>query len=343
MIFRILQKAMKMNVKATIFIGLLIFVLLSAKAIQVIEPQTFTSYFSALWWVMTSVTTVGYGDISPVTAGGQLFAMVIVYIVGIGIMGVAVGYVVDVYVEFKNKKESGKLAFKGKDHFVIINYTRRSKETIQELLNMHEDKQIVLIDEDIEKVPFVHEHVHFVHGEPADIHTLEKANIAHSTSVMIFSSDGVPNASFADGQTLLVATSVEDYSRKINKSIYTIVEVTSEKHIASFVHGGVDEFITPNQTSARLIAKSGTYKGISEVFRQLTSSNYGEDIFTITPQPSWETFGDACHSLHKMGATLLSVDNNLDIAAKSSEKLPRQAKLLIVCKSEIYEQIKKSS
>ncbi|WP_158591767.1 potassium channel family protein [Oceanobacillus halophilus] len=153
MIFRIIQKAMKMDVKFTIFIGLFAFILITTKIIQLIEPDTFPDYFDALWWVMTTVTTVGYGDVSPVTVGGKIFAMTIVYVVGIGIMGVAVGYVVDVYIDYKRRKETGKLSYKGKHHHVIINFSRRSKETIKELLSMNEDKDVVLVDGALEKDP----------------------------------------------------------------------------------------------------------------------------------------------------------------------------------------------
>ncbi|MFC4024651.1 potassium channel family protein [Oceanobacillus longus] len=341
MFFRIINKAVKMDAKVTIFIGLIAFILFSTRMIQLIEPETFPSYFSALWWVMTTVTTVGYGDVSPVTFGGQLFAMIVVYIFGIGLMGVAIGYIIDVYVEYKQRKEQGKLTYKGKNHFIVINYSKRSKETIKELLHMHGDKDIVLVAEDIEKTPLDSERVHFVNGDPADITILNKANIAKADSIMIFSADNIPNSSFADGQTLLIATAIEDYSRKTGTPIYTIAEIINDLHISSFIHCGIDEFVTPNHTSARLIAKSGSYKGVSEVFRQLTSSNYGEDMFIVKPHKDWTTYLDAFNDLYKKGATLLSVDNDLNISSKSQEKLNKNANLLIVCKNNTYEEIKK--
>ncbi len=304
-----------------------------------IEPETFPNYFEALWWVMTTVTTVGYGDVSPVTWGGKLFAMAIVYIIGIGLMGVAVGYIVDVYVEFKKKKESGKLTFKGNNHHVIINYSRRSKETLKELLAMHNEKDIVLIDEGLEKNPFDNDRVHFISGDPADIQTLSRANFLDAESVMIFASDTVNHSSLADGQTLLIATAIEDYAKKSQKPVYTIAEINDEIHISSFLHCGIDEFVTPNHTSARLIAKSGSYKGVSEVFRQLASSNYGEDIFTITPHRNWHTYQDAFNDLYEKGATLLSVDNKLNVSAKSDEALSPKSKLLIVCQENTYRKI----
>nr|WP_241558920.1 hypothetical protein [Oceanobacillus halophilus] len=169
---------------------------------------------------------------------------------------------------------------------------------------------------------------------------LLKANLAEAESVMIFASDEVQQSSLADGQTLLIATTIEDYSKKTNKPIYTIAEINDEIHIPSFIHGGIDEFVTPTHTSARLIAKSGSYKGVSEVFRQLASSNYGSDIFTIQPHRNWRTYKDAFTDLYEKGATLISIDNELNVTEKTEEILRKESKLLIVCKEETYEKIK---
>ena len=38
-----------------------------------VQPEVFASVFDALWWAVATLTTVGYGDVYPVTAGGKLF------------------------------------------------------------------------------------------------------------------------------------------------------------------------------------------------------------------------------------------------------------------------------
>ncbi len=42
------------------------------------EPQTFTSYWVALWWAVVTVATVGYGDIVPHTGEGRAAATLII-------------------------------------------------------------------------------------------------------------------------------------------------------------------------------------------------------------------------------------------------------------------------
>ncbi len=54
------------------------------------QPEVFSSIFSSLWWAVATLTTVGYGDIFPITAGGKVFTFVILMI-GLGIVAVPTG------------------------------------------------------------------------------------------------------------------------------------------------------------------------------------------------------------------------------------------------------------
>ncbi len=51
------------------------------------QPDKFASVFHSLWWAVITLTTVGYGDVYPVTLGGRMFT-ILVLMVGIGIVAV---------------------------------------------------------------------------------------------------------------------------------------------------------------------------------------------------------------------------------------------------------------
>ncbi len=54
------------------------------------QPETFASVFHALWWSVETLTTVGYGDVFPMTVGGKIFTFFTV-MCGLGIVGMPAG------------------------------------------------------------------------------------------------------------------------------------------------------------------------------------------------------------------------------------------------------------
>lgn len=54
------------------------------------QPELFASVFHSLWWAVATLTTVGYGDIYPVTAGGKVFTAMVLMI-GLGVVAVPAG------------------------------------------------------------------------------------------------------------------------------------------------------------------------------------------------------------------------------------------------------------
>jgi len=81
-----------------VLIVTIITVFLGAISIFYLEHGTsIESFGDALWWSFVTVTTVGYGDISPVTAAGRLVA-VILMIVGIGFIGMLTGTIATFFI-----------------------------------------------------------------------------------------------------------------------------------------------------------------------------------------------------------------------------------------------------
>jgi voltage-gated potassium channel len=62
------------------------------------QPEVFTSIITSLWWAVASFTTVGYGDMVPITAGGRLFTAFVLFI-GLGIIAVPAAIVTTALLE----------------------------------------------------------------------------------------------------------------------------------------------------------------------------------------------------------------------------------------------------
>ena len=70
----------------------LAYIFVSALAMFAYEPDTFDNFFEALYWATTALTTVGYGDVYPVTEVGRLISM-ISSLFGIAVIAMPAGVV----------------------------------------------------------------------------------------------------------------------------------------------------------------------------------------------------------------------------------------------------------
>ncbi len=57
-----------------------------------VQPEQFKSVFHSLWWAVSTLTTVGYGDVYPITVGGKIFTFFML-IIGLGIIAVPTGLI----------------------------------------------------------------------------------------------------------------------------------------------------------------------------------------------------------------------------------------------------------
>ncbi len=66
------------------------------------QPEAFKNAFSGIWWAMSTLLTVGYGDIYPITLGGRIMAIIIAFL-GVGIVAIPTGIISAGFVGQLNK------------------------------------------------------------------------------------------------------------------------------------------------------------------------------------------------------------------------------------------------
>jgi len=75
---------------------------------NVAQPDVFTNAFSGIWWAVSTLLTVGYGDIYPITTMGKVFSIIITFL-GVGMVAIPTGIIsagfVDQYSRIKRMSE----------------------------------------------------------------------------------------------------------------------------------------------------------------------------------------------------------------------------------------------
>jgi len=69
------------------------------------QPEAFSSIPASMWWGITTLTTVGYGDVYPITTAGKLLAAAI-SVIGIGLFALPAGIIASAFIELQGKTKS---------------------------------------------------------------------------------------------------------------------------------------------------------------------------------------------------------------------------------------------
>ena len=86
----------------TIIAVAIVLVAIAGALARLVEPQTFTSLGLAYWWAITTVTTVGYGDVVPHTAGGRIVGALLM-LTGLSLIPTLTSVVVSVLVSKRSR------------------------------------------------------------------------------------------------------------------------------------------------------------------------------------------------------------------------------------------------
>lgn len=109
------------------------------------QPDVFSNAFSGLWWSVSTILTVGYGDIYPVTTAGQIMAILLAFL-GVGLVAIPTGIIsagfVEQYTKIKNLAEYQE---ETNVSFLTLNVDQRSSWCNQVLRSLNMPKGLLLV------------------------------------------------------------------------------------------------------------------------------------------------------------------------------------------------------
>ena len=100
------------------------------------QPEVFSNAFSGMWWSVSTLLTVGYGDIYPITTLGKIFSILITCL-GVGMVAIPTGIISAGFVDqYSRLKKISEYASEEDVHFIKVNLKRQDSwvgKTIMEL------------------------------------------------------------------------------------------------------------------------------------------------------------------------------------------------------------------
>jgi voltage-gated potassium channel len=249
----------------------------SGLLITVLEPEL--SFADGLWWSIVTLTTVGYGDISPSTPGGRVLAGLIM-LVGIGLLATFSASLAALLISMKIKENQGMCLSEAVNHIIICEWNHRVKAILKELrADAKTATASIVLLADIDEKPLDDPDLLFIRG-PADEETLTKANLIKAKTVIILGDDRLePTA--RDAKAVLTAMTVE----QLHPEAHTVVELVDKANERHCVRAKVDEIIIASELSSHLIACAASDHGLSKIVSELLSSSYGNELY-VMPLPA---------------------------------------------------------
>ncbi len=100
------------------------------------QPEVFSNAFSGIWWSVSTLLTIGYGDIYPVTTLGKLFSIVIIFL-GVGMVAIPTGIISASFVDqYSRLKRISEYAHEEDVHFIKVNLKKGDSWTGKAIMDL---------------------------------------------------------------------------------------------------------------------------------------------------------------------------------------------------------------
>jgi len=258
---------------AVLFIGALIIYLVEHG-----HNPGIKNYFDALWFIMETITTVGYGDIVPATTMGRVVDMIIMPL-GISIISILTASIASAIMNSTMMHASGLGAFSRKNHLLIVGWNERVPKLIYSIKAAMDQTgnflDIVLISNQ-EKPPLPGD-VIYIRGNPFIEQDLIRAGADSARTIIVVPLDFKDPAS-SDAKVTLITMII----KQLNPGAYIISEVLDESNVSHVKRAGANAVISSGSLSTMAIAREAIYGGVIDAVMELLMPNNHGEVITIS-------------------------------------------------------------
>lgn len=272
----------------------------------------------AIWWALVTITTVGYGDVTPVTFLGRIVGMVVM-VGGLFTLALFAGIVGSSLVQgmLSIREEQFRMSNHA-NHVVVCGYDESTHLLQGALLREFDlaETRVVIID-DHERPRDLSPDFLWVEGDPTKESELEKVRLAHAVAVIVSGARDM-NPQAADARTILTTFTIRSFLRRQRKLIstrrrplYVVAEILDAENVNHARTAGADEVIETRMIGYSMIAHAVRHHGTASMMTGVLVSGAHSLFIGQVPRASNQpvVFGEllAEMKLTKKGGLVIGV------------------------------------
>ncbi|MBV1874802.1 MAG: hypothetical protein KUG80_08465 [Gammaproteobacteria bacterium] len=228
----------------------------------------------AIWLTVTTVTTVGYGDLSPQTPYGQFATVVLLYIIGIALLAQVVGEYIDFRLGNRERMLQGRWRWRRmKDHILIINTPHKDsivylERLITQIRNTPEIDFFpiqLLTPAFADGLPASLKEMGVVHytAMPESIDSLRAVNVDKAAYVLVLAEHAHDRRS--DSCTL----DILDQINHLNVSAYVVAECVHDDNKERFLRVRANAVLRPVRAYPEMLVRALAAPGTEQILENL--------------------------------------------------------------------------
>ncbi|MFK7931485.1 MAG: ion transporter [Myxococcota bacterium] len=276
------------------------------------ENAQINSVADGMWWAIVTLTTVGFGDISPQTALGRVVGAVLM-VAGMFTLALFAGVVGNTLLNaiLRIRQEQFRMS-NTVGHIVVLGYGDGNARLFGALSDEFErGRAPTIVAMANHPVPTsLPEGVDWVTGDPARESELGKVRLEHAIAVVVVGNRAL-SPQQADASTLLALFTIRGYisstSVKRHKPLYIVCEILDGENVEHARTAGADEVIETTRLGYSLIAHAVSSPGTASVMSRVV--NAGAHNLYVGRMPADLqapiSFGEAMAHLRRQGDVLL--------------------------------------